>query len=160
MRGTIRKVLAKVRVVAIALLIATPHAVCSAANSSGIAAQIETMVANIQKEPDVATRVRSARDLSLFVRSQERTNLDNLSSNAVDAVASLLLDRPDAVKAWAAITLGDIGFAALRAEPALEAALKHSEPALEYSIIGKIGPSISAKAEILDALKKIHEKPK
>jgi hypothetical protein len=158
MHETITKVAGRALVIWIGLLFAIPQGVCNSANETNMVAKIEAMVADIHRESDAGARIQAARELSLFVRGQERKSLDKLDGGAIDAIASLLRDKLDTVKSWAAIALGEIGPTASRAVPALESARKHIEPALEYPIIGKIGPSTSADAEIQDALEKIRGK--
>ena len=143
----------------IGLLSATTSGVSDPAIERDVGAKIEAIVATIHKVGNAEARIQAAEGLSTFVRSQERTSLDNLGVGTIAAIASLLRDRLDTVKYWAAITLGDIGPTASPAVPALESAAKYIEPAFESPIIGKIGVSSSAASTILDALRKIRGEP-
>ena len=149
------KLLACIFLIAISSLILPATFVSAAEQERNLDATIEAMVESIRTEPDFASRIGAARELSIFIRKQIRERLDGLSEKSVIAIASLLNDRLDQVKSYAATALGDIGPAARSALPALKSALRDVEPAFESPIIGKIGVSSTAAPEILEALRRI-----
>jgi HEAT repeat protein len=159
-RQTIMLVSLRGLIIWIGVLFGSTSGFCDPGNNKDLSAKVEGIATDIRSQPHPDARTRATRELALFVRSNERATLDNISPEAVTAIASLLRDRVEAVQAWAAIALGEIGPAASIAVPDLENASKPREPDLpSIPLIGKVGTSASAASEINDALTKIRATP-
>src|SRR4051794_18236572 len=97
------------------------------AEDIGLDSRIQSIVSEIEHESDSKTRIAAAKRLSQTIRSLPKVALVNIEQDSIVAISSLLGDRLDAVKAYAAIALGDIGPPAKIAVPALEAGIKRME---------------------------------
>ena len=90
---------------------------------NGIMEKVDAMIQKIegQKSPE---RTDFALQLSDYIKQQ---NTANISKDVVARIASLLKDRDDSVRYWAAMALGYIGPKANSAVPQLLTALKEIE---------------------------------
>jgi HEAT repeat protein len=122
------------------------------AKSGDAMAKIEAMIEKIRTERSIDIRMDIAQQLSTLIGHLDHSDLLSLDSSVIDDIASLLTDRYDGVRMWAAAALGQIGAPAARAIPALERALKESEPVPGS---GVIGPDLSSDMAIRPALQKI-----
>lgn len=78
---------------------------------------------------------------------------DAIDDQTIDEIAALLADKSDAVRYYAAISLGYVGHRAARALPALQAALRLvSQPQTNT-----IGPDLGSNAVLPAVIKKISE---
>ena len=132
--------------------------ICNPVRSSEIAGKIESIIADLNREPNEMVRFGNAGRLATFIGSQAKESLETLDENSIDTIASLLSDNNVAVRASAAIALGDIGPSAMRAVPALENGLKRVDEGVTIPIFGTIGPSATVETEIRRALDKIRGK--
>lgn len=115
---------------------------------------IESIVAQINGVKSESTRAELARKLANSVRTT--TDQDQIANVQTDDIASLLRDRNDAVRYWAALTLGQLGARATTEVPALETALREAEARDKPSIVG---PELSSVDAIRAALAKITGRP-
>jgi hypothetical protein len=138
----------------VALLLAVacacvPLALRAAPNNS-----IPELIANIRSEQDGNARYMLSVTLPDLV---ERQGGDNMDASNVDAIASLLEDRSDAVRGFAASALGRIGPAATRITPMLATALLRAER--EFIRPGNLVPSSFSGDQICEAVQSIGSAP-
>jgi HEAT repeat protein len=139
-----------------ALTLILAGSISAAEKSDDAMAKIEAMIEKIRAEHSPLVRVNVAEQLAVFLQHQDRSCLNTLDAKVIDDIASLLSDKDDAVRYWAALALGNIGAPAIRVVPSLEKALKDVEPAPGS---GVIGPDLSSASAIQGALQKITGKP-
>jgi HEAT repeat protein len=113
--------------------------------------EIERMIKEIRTESRNKIREDVAKYLAAFV-AQKKLEVENDDGTTIDEIASLLGDRDDLVRYWAAMALQHIGPAARQAVPALQKALREIEPEVGS---GKLGPSASSASAIRKALHSI-----
>jgi hypothetical protein len=112
--------------------------------------KIHAMIQQLNAEPSEMARYELASDISRFVQATE--DKTRLRDETIDEIAGLLDDRSASM--WVAGTLGQIGPAAGRAVPLLEAALDQEliiEAARPY------GTGVWLSDVICTALEKIQE---
>lgn len=124
------------------------------AKSKAVDLKIQSLVNEVKTQERDARRVEAARQLSAFVKQQDRKAVESISDESLRAIASLLKDRSDIVVAFAAITLGDIGPPAKPVRGALQAAIDNVGFAVDEKF-GKFGVSSNAVLDMRRALKKI-----
>jgi HEAT repeats len=122
------------------------------AKSGDAMVKIEAMIEKIRTERSIDIRMDIAQQLSTLIGHLDHSDLLSLDSSVIDDIASLLTDRYDGVRMWAAAALGQIGAPAARAIPALERALKESEP-VPGSVV--FGTGLRSDMAIRPALQKI-----
>jgi hypothetical protein len=91
--------------------------------------RLAKFIERLKNEPDSVERSESSFDLIHYVRAGKKTPFTDAE---IDNIASLLSDDDDAVRAWAAASLGMIGPRAKRAEPQLQMALRRRACPLHF----------------------------
>jgi hypothetical protein len=94
------------------------------------------------------------------MQNRARSEINAIDAGIIDQIANLLGDDDDAVRAWAAAALGDIGAPAKRTIPALERALREgAAPGAGMRVDGGLMCDLCSHSSIMRALQKIDGRP-
>ncbi|MBV8537482.1 MAG: HEAT repeat domain-containing protein [Alphaproteobacteria bacterium] len=119
-------------------------------NPLGVGGIASLLIERIRSERDTRARTELATELANL--SAENAGSTEIDEDMIDAISSLLSDRDDSVRFWAALSLGQFGKRASRAVPALNRALKEADER-DRSMV--LGPDLGSADAIHSALQKI-----
>ncbi|WP_211441835.1 HEAT repeat domain-containing protein [Collimonas humicola] len=113
--------------------------------------KIEGLIAKTTSELPDSDRAAFARQLPDLIKQADKSDISN---ELIDKIATLLSDREDVIRLYAAVTLGNIGPNAVRAVPALERALKEAQN-FSNSPKDAFGTGLYSSDAIVPALERI-----
>jgi len=133
----------QISLIASLVLVANSWGVAHAQHLKKCREKIESDIQTIVSEPDRDKRIDLSTELAFFVRDHPNCGQ---SPKIVDKFAALLNDNVDGVRMGAAMALGYIGPPAMRAVPALKAAVKRSDAIMDAEPYTLLPPNSSGEA--------------
>lgn len=117
--------------------------------------ELKEMALKVERETSSSIRAQVVSELAL--RARQVKDPQEIDDDTINAISRLLGDREDAVRSWAAVTLGNLGPRAQSAVPALMTALRGKE-CVGYPSQPYIAHSLTSADGIRMALEKIGAK--